>query len=216
MADVKVAEALDKDIIEEVGSILMHNSATAFSKLVKESININTEIKFISVKDFSMGFIFTEELSGIFRSTNSDLFEGFFLKTSMGAEGISVILFHKKHIEKLVGSLAASGDAKLKMNENDKMEILKEFSNITMQAYLNALGRLINENIESTLPIRSKDILGTLYDFREDLKKKKEQKALLIRTTIIAKETGIEGKLIVLLKPETYNNIIRVMRKKSS
>jgi chemotaxis protein CheY-P-specific phosphatase CheC len=213
--DEKIAKNLDNDIIKEVGNILTHNSATAFSKLVKDSIMINTQIDLISVSDFKMEFIFRDDFAEVFTGLTENIFEGFFLKTSNGAEGISAILFHRKQVDKLISSVASSYNRELLDDKDAKTEVLKEFSNIIMQAYLTALGKLINEKIDSTMPIPAKDILGSLFEFREILMKKKEDKALMIRTNISAKSTGIKGKLIILLRPDTIKTILKVLKKQA-
>jgi chemotaxis protein CheY-P-specific phosphatase CheC len=213
--DEKIAKNLDNDIIKEVGNILTHNSATAFSKLVKDSIVINTKIDLVSVSDFKMEFIFSDDFAEIFNGLTENLFEGFFLKTSNGAEGISAVLFHRKQVDKLISSVALSYNKEFEKNDEAKTEVLKEFSNIIMQAYLTALGKLINAKIDSTMPIPAKDILGSLFEFKEILMKNKEDRALMIRTNISTKTTDIKGKLIILLRPDTIRTILSVLKKQA-
>jgi chemotaxis protein CheY-P-specific phosphatase CheC len=213
--DKTIAKSLDEDIIKEVGNILTHNSATAFSRFVKDSIMINTKIDLISVSDFKMEFIFKDDFAEVFSGLIENIFEGFFLKTSNGAEGISAIFFHRKQVDKLISSVASIYNKELEQSDEAKSEILKEFSNIIMQAYLTALGKLINEQIDSTMPIPAKDILGSLFEFKEILMSKKDDRALMIRTNISAKNTGIKGKLIILLRPDTIKTILEVLKKQA-
>lgn len=202
---------IDADIIREVGSILSNNSANAFSKMIKDKINVNTEIDFISITDFNMEFIFTKDFSEVFKGISEKLLEGFFLKTSKGADGISVILFNQSHVGKLVDSIAETMGANAD-SEEIKHEMLKEFSSIVVNAYLSALGNLVHARIEATTPIPARDILATLYDFKEELKETHKDKALMMRTSIKAEDTGIEGKLIILLEPESINKILEKLR----
>ena len=65
------------------------------------------------------------------------------------------------------------------------------------------------------MPIPAKDILGSLYDFKMELKNNKSDKALLIRTEIKAKDSGISGKMIILFEPNTIKRLIQDLKKQS-
>lgn len=205
-----IAEDLNQDIIREVGNIISNHGATAFAKMIRDSININTQIEFISIADFQMEVVLTEDFSSVFKSIADEVVEGFFLKTSKGADGMSVILFNQDHADKIVKSIAGESE-----NVEYRKEVLKEFSSIVINAYISALGNLIGNQIEATMPIPAKDILGCLYDFKEKLTSRNEKEALLMKTNILAEETRIKGKLIILLEPESLNKIIDVLRKQS-
>lgn len=211
--DESIIDNLDQDIINEVGNILTNRSANAFAKMIRDSINIKTEIKFVSIADFKMEFILTKDFSEIFKGVAERHFGGFFLKTSQGANGVCVILFNQENVEELI-KLAARKMGADEMNKDEafRHEILKEFSNITLQSYLSALSNLIKMRIESTMPIPAQDILGTLYEFKENLKKKDKDKALMMRTEIKAEGTGIQGKMIILLEPESLERIINTLK----
>lgn len=209
-----IAKELDQDIIREVGNILSNHSATAFSKMIQENINISTDVELVSVKDFTMELILTDEISEIFSEMKKRYISGYFLKTTAGVEGISLLLFNEDHIEKLVNTVADKmGNAT--QDEEERKEILKEFSSIAMNAYLSALSNLIDAKIQASTPIPATDILGSIYDFKEHLKEGDKNEALMIKTDIVAKETGITGKLTILLEPESYEKILNLLRKKS-
>lgn len=209
--------AIEQDIITEVGNIISNNCANAFSSLIKEDVDINTDIKFISVKDFKMEFILTKDFSEIFKGVAEKVFTGYFIKTSSGANGISVILFKQEHLNLIVESLSKNLYAiDTELKDDEKNEILKEFSQITMHTYLTTLSKMINTNINYTEPIPTTDILGSLYDFKEKLISNDDNKALMLRTSILAEGTGLSGKLIILLEPNSINNIISYLKNQSS
>jgi chemotaxis protein CheY-P-specific phosphatase CheC len=204
---------IEEDIVTEVGNIISNNCANAFSSMIKENVNINTDIKFISIEDFKMEFILTKDFSDVFKGIAEKLFDGFFIKTSSGVNGISVILFKQEHVNMIVNSLYSSmGADNTKLDQNQKNSALKEFSQITMHSYLTSLSKLINTKIDYSDPIPANDILGVLYDFKDNLLKQNQSKALMLKTTINAEGTGIKGKLIILLEPKSINNVISYLK----
>ncbi|MGM5481984.1 MAG: chemotaxis protein CheC [Nanobdellota archaeon] len=217
MENKDIAKEIDADMVNEVGNILSNNGANAFAKMIEESIDIKTNIELISTENFIMDFIFTEDFSKVFGDLAKNYVEGYFLKTTSGVEGVSVLLFHHEHIKGLISQIAsnmglgAEGDLSLEQKE----EILKEFTSICLNAYLSALSNLIETKISTSMPIPASDILGSLYEFREHLKEANTHKALMIKTEIISDETGITGKLIMLLEPSSLDKIINVLNSKT-
>lgn len=212
-----VGREIDADIVNEVGNILSNNGANAFAKMIKDSIKINTQVQFISTENFNMEWIFTKDFSRIFDDVTHNYAEGYFLKTMEGVEGLSVLFFNSDHIKKLIEHVAQGMGLRggTEIDAEQKQEILKEFISICLNAYLSALSNLIETRISATTPIPATDILGALYDFREHLKEANEEKALMIRTNIMTTETGITGKLIMLLEPTSLKKIISVLENKA-
>ncbi len=204
---------LDKDIIRELGSILSNNTANAFSKIIKENINISTDVGLICLENFKLEFILTQEFSEALRDIKKECVSGYFLQTKSGIEGISVLLFKDEHTKRLVSSVAKNMGGEPGYIEESE-EILKEFSSIAMNAHLTALSDLIGMKLQAETPIPAKDILGAMYDFKEHLKEGNEAEALMIKTDMVAKETGVEGKLTVLLEPSSYKKIMEILHKK--
>jgi chemotaxis protein CheY-P-specific phosphatase CheC len=206
---------IEQDIVKEVGNIISNNCANAFSSMIKENVNINTDIKFISIEDFKMEFILTKDFSEVFEGVVEKIFNGFFIKTSTGAEGISVILFKQDHVNQIIESLYKNISPGNEINQEQKDAALKEFSQITMHSYLTTLSKMINTEISYTEPIPANDLLGVLYDFKENLLKENQNRALMLRTTINAEGTGIKGKLIILLEPNSIEKIIVYLKRQS-
>lgn len=213
-----IARQIDTDMIREVGNILSNNSANAFSKMMKENINIQTEVELISTQNFNMEMVFTTDFSEIFKDLTNNYVEGYFLKTTEGVEGVSVLLFHREHINELIKQVSSGMGMSdgTEMNEEDKKGVLKEFTSICLNAYLTALSNLIEIRISTTTPIPARDILGSLYDFREHLREANSKEALMIRTDISAADTGITGKLVMLLEPRSLVKILQVLNKKAA
>lgn len=214
MAKNSLEKELNDDIVKEVGNILSNHTATAFSQMIEDDFNINSQVELISLKDFSMEFILTKEFSKVFKEVNESHISGYFLQTKAGVEGVSVLLFSDEHAEKLVNTVADNMGAEAQ-DEEERGEILREFSNIAMNAYLSALSNLIEIKIDATTPIPASDLLAALYDFKEHMDEGNKDEALMIKTDIVAKETGIKGKLTILLEPESFKRILNILRGKS-
>lgn len=213
-----IGKEIDSDMIKEVGNILSNNSANAFSQMMKENINVQTDVELISTKNFNMEMIFTNDFTDIFQDVNNNYVEGYFLQTTKGVEGVSVLLFDKEHIKELVNKVAKGmgfqdGDS---LGEEQKNEILKEFTNICLNAYLTALGNLIEAKISASTPIPVTDILGSLYDFRKHLEEANTKKALMIQTDILTTDSGITGRLVMLFEPNSLKKIVETLNQKAS
>lgn len=218
MGKKDIARQIDADMINEIGNILSNNSANAFSKMMKDNINIQTEVELISTQNFNMEMVFTKDFAEIFKDLTNNYVEGYFLKTTEGVEGMSVLLFHKEHINELIKQVSSGMgvSGKDKMDDEEKIAVLKEFTSICLNAYLTALSNLIEIKISATTPIPARDILGSLYDFREHLKEANSEEALMIKTDITASATGIDGKLVMLLEPRSLTKILQVLNKKAA
>jgi len=214
MTKKSLEKDLNDDIVREVGNILSNHTATAFSQMIEDDFNINSEVVLISLNDFSMEIILTKEFSKVFSEVNDSHITGYFLQTSAGVEGVSVLLFTDEHAEKLVNTVAGNMGAGVK-SDDDRKEVLKEFSSIAMNAYLSALSNLIETKIDATTPIPASDLLAALYDFKEHMTEGNKEEALMIKTDIVAKETGITGKLSILLEPDSFRKIVDILRNKS-
>ncbi|MFW6013978.1 MAG: chemotaxis protein CheC [Nanoarchaeota archaeon] len=214
MVEKSLEKELNNDIVREVGNILSNHTATAFSQMIEDDFNIKSKVMMISLNDFSMEVILTKEFSKVFSEVNESHITGYFLQTKAGIEGVSVLLFTDEHAEKLVNTVADNMGTGASSDE-DRKEILKEFSSIAMNAYLTALSNLIETKIVATTPIPASDLLAALYDFKEHMSEGNKEEALMIKTDIVARETGITGKLSILLEPDSFKKIVSILRDKS-
>lgn len=214
MTKKSLEKELNDDIIKEVGNILSNHTATAFSQMMEDDFNIKSEVMLISLNDFSMEVVLTKQFSKIFNEVNDSHIKGYFLQTSAGVEGVSVLLFSDEHAEKLINTVADSMGTGVE-NDEDRKEILKEFSSIAMNAYLTALSNLIETKIDATTPIPATDLLAALYDFKEHMNEGNKEEALMIKTDIVAKESGITGKLSILLEPDSFRKIVKILNSKA-
>jgi chemotaxis protein CheY-P-specific phosphatase CheC len=207
-------DQLEDDIIKEVGSILSNNCATAFSRLVSDRINVETQFDFFYLDELRSEFISDDDVYGnIFRGLESRQLEGFFIDISKGAEGLSSIIYQKDDTSPIVNAvLPMMGAAGAEVNEEMKAEILQEVSSITMQAFISALARLLGESIDSSMPEPARDMLGSLYHYRSKIIGGKENTGVVIKTSLVGSKRHYKARIIVLLTPKTYRNLMFKLR----
>jgi chemotaxis protein CheY-P-specific phosphatase CheC len=205
----KRPEPNEEDMVKEVGSILSNNSATALSKLVGDRIFVDTEFNFFFMDEFNLEFDFKDEFANILSGLSGGILVGFSLEISDGAEGVCAIVFPRDDINAIINSVLPLINKKgAEVSEESKEEIMTEFSNISMQAYITALSKLINEPIKSSMPLPAKDMLGSLYHFKQSVSKGGDISAVSLKTAIHGRNNIIKGKLVVFLTPETYRSMV--------
>jgi chemotaxis protein CheY-P-specific phosphatase CheC len=206
-------EPYEEDMVKEVASILSNNCATAFSKLVNDRIQVETEFNFFFIDEFNKEFVFNDEFSNIIDGLSAKAQEGYFLEVTGNVNGVCVIVFLQDDISNIIDSVLPLIDKKgAFVPDNVKMEIISEFSNISMQAYITSLSKLLNESISSSLPIHAKDMLGSLYHFKKSVLKEGEYAAVSIKTSFFGKRKGLKGKLVIFFTPSSYRHIVSVLR----
>jgi chemotaxis protein CheY-P-specific phosphatase CheC len=206
-------EPYEQDMVKEVASILSNNCATAFSKLVDDRISVENDFNFFFIDEFNKDFIFNDEFSNILEGLSFNVLEGYFIQVSGNINGICAIIFLQDDITNIIDSTLPLIDKKgAIVSDSLKSEIISEFSNISMQAYINALSKLLREPILSSLPIHAKDMLSSLYHFKKVVEKDNGFNAVSIKTSFFGKRNGLRGKLVVFLTASSYKHIISMLQ----
>ncbi|MTI65748.1 MAG: chemotaxis protein CheC [Firmicutes bacterium] len=184
------------DFLKEVTNIGGGNAATSLAQLLNKRIDMEVP----TVRLLSYDEIFTnikEEESPVIAIS---------LKVLGDAPGIFLFVLEEKYALHLAKLLLGKEDLK----ELDDMVVsaLKEVVNIIASSYINALTRMLNLNMVSSVPQFSKDMFGAILTTAYIESGYIDDKQLIIENIFIEDNKKINGYLFFIPSPNSLDTII--------
>lgn len=200
MADVDIYQmnALQFDVLREIGNIGAGNATTALSKML--NLKIDMQVPKVDLLEF-------KELSEVIGGAEN-LVVGILLTLEGSIEGMMMFVVDKSSargiVKLLMGSNGEGGE------EFSEMELsaLQEIGNIIAGAYLSSLSTLTNMTVTSSVPYMAIDMAGAILSVPAIEFGKVSDKALLIETEFGDKGTEVNGYFILIPTLESYNIIL--------
>ena len=190
--------ALQFDVLKEIGNIGAGNATTALAKM------LNTKIDMKVPKVDLLGFKELPEMIG----GAENLVVGILLTLEGNIDGMMMFVVEEASARKiltlLMGTETQCGSGFSEMEES----ALNEIGNIITGAYLSSLSTLTNMKIIPSIPYMAIDMAGAILSVPAIEFGKIADKALLIETEFGEKETSVNGFFILIPTLESYNVIL--------
>ncbi len=199
MADVDIYQmnALQFDVLREIGNIGAGNATTALSKML--NLKIDMQVPKVDLLEF-------KELAEVIGGAEN-LVVGILLTLEGSIEGMMMFVLDKSSAHEIV-NLLMGGAAGAEDFSEMELSALQEIGNIIAGAYLSSLSTLTNMTVTSSVPYMSIDMAGAILSVPAIEFGKVSDKALLIQTEFGDKGTQVNGYFILIPTLESYNIIL--------
>jgi chemotaxis protein CheC len=192
--------ALQADILKEVGNIGAGHAATALSTLLQDEVRISvTSARMCAFDDISDTVGGPEEVTA-----------GVFLRMTGDLDGNMMLLLTLKSAKHLTCRLLEiEGDVE-DFTELE-MSVLAEVGNILGGSYTNAISALTGMRLNQTVPAVAVDMAGAILDIGILMAGEASEAAILIDTCITQGEAEIEGHFFMLPDPGSMIPLLRAL-----
>ena len=199
MADVDIYQmnALQFDVLREIGNIGAGNATTALSKML--NLKIDMQVPKVDLLEF-------KELAEVIGGAEN-LVVGILLTLEGSIEGMMMFVLDKASAHEIVNLLMGGAGGTEDFSEME-LSALQEIGNIIAGAYLSSLSTLTNMTVTSSVPYMSIDMAGAILSVPAIDFGKVSDKALLIQTEFGDKGTQVNGYFILIPTLESYNIIL--------
>lgn len=193
--------AIQYDVLKEIGNIGAGNATTALSKLINSKIDM--KVPKVNLIGFS-------ELAASIGGEEATMV-GILLSLSEDIKGMMLFMLDVKSATKLLNMLLANMGAPEKSADEDFNEMhlsaLNEIGNIITGAYLSALSDLTRLSIVASVPHLQIDMAGAILSLPAIEFGKIGDKVLYIETTF-NEESEINGYFILVPELDSYDRIL--------
>ncbi|HOJ77433.1 MAG TPA: chemotaxis protein CheC [Bacillota bacterium] len=189
------------DVLKEIGNIGSGHAATALSQLLLDKIEMTVpNVKILPLEEVS------NYLGGA-----EELVVGIYMKVFGDAPGKLMYIFKNGDAQKLVNMVADSNLLEMEHYQDYEQSVLEEISNIMTGAYLNALTKLTNLTMLSSVPAYSCDMAGAIINSALlDLGMLGEY-ALLIETRFSTTTQQLDGDFFLIPDPGALEVILEAL-----
>lgn len=203
MSDIEMEslDALQYDVLREIGNIGAGNATTALSQLINSKIDMNVpKVELLEFKELSEIVGGAEkQVVGILLSLEGDI-QGdmmFMLGCDCAHSLVNILL----------GRNVQSSDEFTEMD----MSALSEIGNIITGAYLSSLSTLTHLYINTSVPNIAIDMAGAILSVPAIEFGKMGDKALLIQSQFVDGKIDVSGYFILIPTLESYNIIMKAL-----
>lgn len=207
MLDLSSFNNLQLDAIREVGNIGTGNAATALSKLLSRSVNMD-----VPKADLVSVYSLTEYYGG------ADSMVAAVFVRSLGEFGCSLIFIQSEEDSRMMVDLLLKQQFGDSLPEDLAQEIpdsaLSEVGNIILSSFLNAINMLIGTRHQISVPGVAHDMLGSILDVVASIYGEMGEMALVVNTELQLGDAGrnIAGNIVMLPDPDALELLLRKLQ----
>ncbi len=191
-------DAMQFDVLKEIGNIGAGNATTALSQMVGSRIDMKTPcVQLIDIREFS------DIVGG-----PENIVVGILFTLEEDVEGMMMFVLEQSTAHFYVNILIGKNiDDFSKFDEMD-LSVLREIGNILSGAYLASISTLTNLKINQSIPYMTTDMAGAIFSVPAIEFGKMGDKALLIQSKICEDNIEANGYFIMIPTEESYSKIL--------
>lgn len=191
-------DAMQFDVLKEIGNIGAGNATTALSQMVGSRIDMKTPcVQLIDIREFS------DIVGG-----PENIVVGILFTLEEDVEGMMMFVLEQSTAHFYVNILIGKNiDDFSKFDEMD-LSVLREIGNILSGAYLASISTLTNLKINQSIPYMTTDMAGAIFSVPAIEFGKMGDKALLIQSKIYEDNIEANGYFIMIPTEESYSKIL--------
>jgi chemotaxis protein CheC len=192
--------AMEQDILTEIGSICAGNATTALA----ETLGRKIELKMPTVN-----IINSDKLSFYLNIHPEDIIIGVHMQVFGEARGNALVIFLKKNafrlVDILVGPMSESGGNLTEIG----ISALKEMGNIIVASYMSALSAFAGiSTFPSTATFTSGSVKSLVKLAFSGFKEKEDAETILIEAVFMEKKRELEGNFFVIFDAISIKEIL--------
>ena len=191
---------LQIDTIRELTNIGGGNAATSISKLIQKPVNM--EVPTIEIINYNHVY---EEIM-----TADTLVDAVMMRMLGDAEGINLFLTEPEVSKRLI-LMMLPDDMKDKLNKELEKSVLMELVNIIVSSYLNAISKMIDANLFSSVPSYSEDMFGAILISAYIESEQYDENIMIIKNEFMYLGEKIESSLYFIPKPGVLQQLFTIL-----
>ena len=189
---------LQLDVIKEFANVGGGNAASSISELISKPVNMTVPRIELLNYDEVYEEIMTEDknVNAVITGMTGD------------AEGIFLFIIDDETFDGLVKMMLPSG---MDINEELSESAIKELGNILVNSYLNAIVRMVEVQLASTVPLLVKDMFGAILSSVYMESGQYDDEIMLIRNEFLYEGDRMEGELYFVPEPGVLKGLFKIL-----
>lgn len=189
---------LQLDFIKELSNVGGGNAATSISQLIKKPVNMNVPI--IDLIDY-------EEL---YETTMAEdtVVNAVIMKMFGDAEGTFLFVTSEGALNNLINMMMPEGVA---LTEELSQSGIKELVNILVTSFVNAISKLVNINIISSVPVLTMEMFGAILSSVYMESEQYDENIMIIKNEFLYNGDIIHGTLYFVPKPGVLTSLFEII-----
>lgn len=188
--------SLQLDVLKELANIGGGNAATAISQLVGKFVNMN--VPTIDILDYNEIYekIMAEDIEVVAVSMRV-----------MGMEsGNFLFVTTPKNAEILVRMMMPEG---VQLSDELEYSAISELVNIVVTSYLNALSRMLDLSLISSVPALTVDMFGAILSYAYMESEQYDDQVMIIKNEFTYDGAKVESSLYFIPKPGVLDSLFK-------
>ncbi len=190
--------AMQIDVLREVGNIGSGNATTALSSMVGKMIDI--EVPRVEVLDFN------EAINAV--GGPEKVIAGILIRINGDIEGMIMFLFEQNLIALIEETFFGQAPKDIFSLSEAENSALNEMGNIMAGSYVNAIAQLAGMTIDIEVPVMTVDMLGAIMSVPAIEMGEMGDKLLFIDNNMIIDNTSIQSKMLLLPTVDSLDNLL--------
>ncbi len=189
---------LQIDLIKELANIGGGNAATSLSQLIDKPTNMS--VPTIEIMEYNQVYerIMPEE----------ELVDAVLMKMLGDAGGLFLFVNTKKCSDKIVNMMVGED---LEITDELRSSGVKELVNILVSSYLVAVGKTVNVNLISSVPIYTQDMFGAVLSSVYIESGQYDENIMIIKNEFLYQGDKIESSLYFVPKPGVLEALFKTI-----
>ena len=189
---------LQLDIIKELANVGGGNAATSISKLVKKPVNMM--VPTIEILNYNEVF---EKIM-----PEDQLVNAVIMRMFGDGEGIFLFITTQEASANLINIMMPVG---ITVTEELRDSAFKELVNILVTSYLNAISKLVDVNLISSVPTSTMDMFGAILSSTYIESEQYDENIMIIKNEFIYQGEKIDSSLYFVPKPDVLADLFKLV-----
>lgn len=189
---------MELDVIKELANIGGGNAATAISQLVGKFINMS--VPTIEILDYNevYGKIMNEDQPVVAVS----------MRMMGSGSGNFLFVCTEENAEKLVKMMLPPD---YPLDEEMEYSALSELVNIVVTSYLNALSRMLDISLISSVPAITVDMFGAILSYAYMESEQYDDQVMIIKNEFLYDGAKVDSSLYFIPRPGVLANLFKII-----
>lgn len=189
---------IELDVIKELANIGGGNAASSISQLINKPVAMTVPV----VEIISYDELFAEVMEA------DTLVDSVCMKMTGSGEGDFLFITEEEATEKIIHMMIPDG---VEITDEIKTSALKELVNILVTSYLNAVAKLIDKNLISSIPIYVKDMFGAILSSVYIDSEQYDENVMIIKNEFLYEGNKMESSLYFVPRPGVLQKLFRLL-----
>ncbi len=186
------------DVIKELANVGGGNAATSISQLVDKFINMS--VPTIEILDYNE--VFTEIMA------EDQMVIAVTLRMIGDANGNFLFVCTEENAEKLVSMMLPQ---EMEMSAEVEYSAVSELVNILVTSYLNAISKMLDINLISSVPALALDMFGAILSSAYMDSEQFDENVMIIKNEFIYEGDKVDSSLYFIPRPGVLDNLFKLI-----